>query len=84
MAKASPAAEKSINGRIAPRAGVALATAGPALVRGGHAEAQPGFSVPPICQKNREAMRLLALRAPNAGAILVLDMSLPCPAAGIA
>ena len=84
MAKASLAADNCIDRRIVLKAGAALAAAGPALVRGGHAEAQPGFPVPPTCQKNREATRLLALRAPNAGAILVLDMSLPCPAAGIA
>ena len=42
MAKASPAADKCINRRIALKAGVALAAAGPALLlRGGHAEAQP-------------------------------------------
>jgi 6-phosphogluconolactonase len=41
MAKASPAADKCINRRIALKAGAALAAAGPALLRGGHAEAQP-------------------------------------------
>jgi 6-phosphogluconolactonase len=41
MAKASPAAEKCINRRIVLKAGAALAAAGPALLRGGDAEAQP-------------------------------------------
>ena len=41
MAKASPAADKYINRRIVLKAGAALAAAGPALVRGGHSEAQP-------------------------------------------
>jgi 6-phosphogluconolactonase len=41
MAKASPAADKRINRRIVLKAGAALAAAGPALLRGGHAEAQP-------------------------------------------
>jgi 6-phosphogluconolactonase (cycloisomerase 2 family) len=41
MAKASPAADKSINRRIVLKAGAALAAAGPALLRGGHAETQP-------------------------------------------
>ena len=41
MAKASPAADKCINRRIALKAGAALAAAGPVLLRGGHAEAQP-------------------------------------------
>jgi len=41
MAKASPAADKSINRRIVLKAGAALAAAGPALLRRGHAETQP-------------------------------------------
>src|SRR5215472_4276941 len=41
MAKASPAADKCINRRIVLKAGAALAVAGRALLRGGHAEAQP-------------------------------------------
>ena len=41
MAKASPAADKCINRRIVLKAGAALTTAGPALLRGDHAEAQP-------------------------------------------
>jgi 6-phosphogluconolactonase len=41
MAKASPAADKCIDRRIVLKAGAALAAAGPALLRGGHAEAQP-------------------------------------------
>ena len=41
MAKASPAADKCINRRIVLKAGAALAAAGPGLLRGGHAEAQP-------------------------------------------
>src|SRR5215469_11980989 len=41
MAKASPAADKCINRRIVLKAGAALAASGPALLRGGHAEAQP-------------------------------------------
>ncbi|WGS18779.1 lactonase family protein [Bradyrhizobium sp. ISRA463] len=40
MAKASPAADKRINRRVILKAGTALAAAGPALLRGGHAEAQ--------------------------------------------
>jgi 6-phosphogluconolactonase len=40
MAKASPAADKRINRRVVLKAGAALAAAGPALLRGGHAEAQ--------------------------------------------
>jgi 6-phosphogluconolactonase len=40
MAKASPAADKGINRRSLLKAGAALAAAGPALLRGGHAEAQ--------------------------------------------
>jgi 6-phosphogluconolactonase len=40
MAKASPAADKCIDRRIVLKAGAALAAAGPALLRGGHAEAQ--------------------------------------------
>ncbi|WP_198026655.1 lactonase family protein [Bradyrhizobium sp. ARR65] len=41
MAKASPAADKRINRRSILKAGTALAAAGPALLRGGHAEAHP-------------------------------------------
>src|SRR5262249_44893311 len=41
MAKASPAADKCINRRIVLKAGATLAAAGPALLHGGHAEAQP-------------------------------------------
>ena len=41
MVKASPAADKCINRRIVLKAGATLAAAGPALVRGEHAEAQP-------------------------------------------
>src|SRR6516162_4755135 len=41
MAKASPAADKCINRRIALKAGAALAAAGSVLLRGGQAEAQP-------------------------------------------
>jgi 6-phosphogluconolactonase (cycloisomerase 2 family) len=41
MANASPAADKCINRRIVLKAGAALAAAGPSLLRGGHAEAQP-------------------------------------------
>jgi 6-phosphogluconolactonase len=40
MAKASPAADKCIDRRSVLKAGAALAAAGPALLRGGHAEAQ--------------------------------------------
>jgi 6-phosphogluconolactonase len=41
MNVASTAAEKRIDRRIVLKAGVALATAGPVIPRGGHAEAQP-------------------------------------------
>src|SRR6516225_7322277 len=41
MAKASPAADKYINRRIVLKASAAFAAAGPVLLRGGHAEAQP-------------------------------------------
>jgi 6-phosphogluconolactonase (cycloisomerase 2 family) len=41
MAKASPATENYINRRIVLKGGAALAAAGPALLRGGYAEAQP-------------------------------------------
>ena len=41
MAKASPAKDKCINRRIVLKGGAALAAAGPALLRGGYAEAQP-------------------------------------------
>jgi 6-phosphogluconolactonase (cycloisomerase 2 family) len=41
MAKASPATDKCINRRIVLKGGAALAAAGPALLRGGYAEAQP-------------------------------------------
>jgi 6-phosphogluconolactonase len=44
MAKASSAAGKCINRRNVLKAGAALGAAGPALVRGGHAEAQPQAS----------------------------------------
>src|SRR5215467_2457212 len=40
MAKTSSAADKGINRRIVLKAGAALAAAGPALLRGGHSEAQ--------------------------------------------
>jgi len=40
MAKASPAAPNYVNRRLVLKAGAALAAAGPALLRGGHAEAQ--------------------------------------------
>jgi hypothetical protein len=40
MAKASPTEDKGIDRRVVLKAGAALAAAGPALVRGGHAEAQ--------------------------------------------
>jgi hypothetical protein len=46
MAKASPAADKCINRRIVLKAGAALAASGPALLRGGHAEAQPRANRP--------------------------------------
>src|SRR6516162_5195901 len=41
MAKASPATDKCINRRTVLKGGAALAAAVPALLRGGHAEAQP-------------------------------------------
>ena len=41
MAKASPAADKRIDRRLVLKAGAALATASPTLLRGGFAEAQP-------------------------------------------
>src|SRR5215831_4656993 len=41
MAKASPAADKSISRRMVLKAWAALAAAGPALLRGGHAETPP-------------------------------------------
>src|SRR5262245_61412029 len=41
MAKASPATDKCINRRTVLKGGAALAAAGPALLRGGYAEAQP-------------------------------------------
>jgi 6-phosphogluconolactonase len=41
MTEASPAADKCINRRIVLKAGAALAAAGSALLREGHAEAQP-------------------------------------------
>src|SRR5215469_9644366 len=41
MAKASAAVDKRINRRSILKAGAALAATGPALLRGGHAEAQP-------------------------------------------
>ena len=41
MAKASSTADKCINRRIVLKAGTAFAAAGPSLLRGGHAEAQP-------------------------------------------
>jgi hypothetical protein len=41
MNEASTAADKRIDRRIVLKAGVALATAGPVILRGGHAEAQP-------------------------------------------
>jgi len=41
MAKASAAADKRINRRSILKAGAALAATGPAILRGGHAEAQP-------------------------------------------
>jgi len=41
MDKASTAADKRIDRRIVLKAGAALAAAGPAVMRGGHAEAQP-------------------------------------------
>jgi len=41
MAKASAAADKRINRRSILKAGAALAATGPALLREGHAEAQP-------------------------------------------
>jgi 6-phosphogluconolactonase len=41
MNEASTAADKHIDRRIVLKAGVALATAGPVILRGGHAEAQP-------------------------------------------
>src|SRR5262245_32807999 len=41
MAKASPATDKCINRRIALKGGAALAATGPALLRGGYAQAQP-------------------------------------------
>jgi 6-phosphogluconolactonase len=41
MAKASPAADECINRRIVLKAGAALAAAGPAVLSGEHAEAQP-------------------------------------------
>ena len=44
MAKASPAADKCIDRRIVLKAGAALAAAGSALVRAGHAETQALFA----------------------------------------
>ena len=41
MNEASTAADKRIDRRIVLKAGVALATVGPVILRGGHAEAQP-------------------------------------------
>jgi 6-phosphogluconolactonase (cycloisomerase 2 family) len=41
MANASPATDKCINRRIVLKGGVALAATGPAILRGGYAEAQP-------------------------------------------
>ena len=41
MNEASTAADKHIDRRIVLKAGVALATAGPVILRGAHAEAQP-------------------------------------------
>jgi 6-phosphogluconolactonase len=41
MEKASTAADKRIDRRIVLQAGAALAVAGPAILRGAHAEAQP-------------------------------------------
>ena len=41
MANASPATDKCINRRIVLKGGAALTAAGPALLRGGYAEAQP-------------------------------------------
>jgi len=41
MAKASPATDKRINRRTVLKGGAALAAAGPTLLKGGYAEAQP-------------------------------------------
>jgi 6-phosphogluconolactonase (cycloisomerase 2 family) len=41
MAKVSPATDKCINRRIVLKGGAALGAAGPVLLRGGYAEAQP-------------------------------------------
>ena len=41
MAEASPVADRRIHRRIVLEAAAAMATAGPAVLLGGHAEAQP-------------------------------------------